>query len=181
MPQHTLDTISAINILKAEILSPDWALSPRRNANCMGAVNSLNLFFHDRRYAKGLTAIARQVLFHLEDKKNVAPNVIDLFKEISAHIVTIFEQDKEDTLTEKKVCARSLNRFKKLDIQIKPPGEINQFALANSSLKQDVTELQALAPQFTTLSATKQIQAMLTLQTLIAETKALQKVMTPPS
>ena len=181
MPQHTLDTTSTIQILKAEILSPDWTLSPKRNENCAQAVDALNLFFVNRRYARGLTVIAKQLLLHLAEKENVQTSAIDLFKETIAHIVTIFEQDVEDTPLEKKSCARILRRFKKLNIHIKKTPSNNQFARANSSLKQDVDHLQSLAPQFETLSATKQIQAMLTIQSLIAETKALHKFMATPS
>ncbi len=179
MEQDTLSTTDAIHILKAEILSPDWTLSPKRNKNCTNAMDTLNLLFNKRRYAKGLVAIARQLLYHLAEHKRSKAYSIDVLKEIMAHIVTIYEQN-EDRDYEKKICAHYLNRFQELDIPIKKTSKpTNKFAIANHSLKKNVTQLQSFAVQFNTLSATKQIQAMLTIQSLIAETKALQEIMVP--
>ena len=181
MPQDTPSTINAIHILKAEILSPDWRLSPKRNANCTKAMLTLNNVFNERRYVKGLVAIARQLLLHLAEENNTKEEAIDLLKEIMAHIVTFYEQNG-DTLNEKKICAHSIRQFQKLNIPIRATkSSANKFAIANYALKQEVDQLQSLASQFNTLSATQQIQAMLTIQSLIAETKGLQKIMSPPT
>jgi hypothetical protein len=178
MPQ---DISSAIHTLKAEILSPDWTLSPGRNSNCTKAMFTLHLFFNQRRYVKGLIAIAKQILIHLSRENNFKDDCIDVLKEIMAHIVTIYEQD-ENTALEKKLCAQYLKRFQQLDIPFTSTrNSVNKFTVANASLQQNVNHLQSLSPQFNTLSDTKQIQAMLTIQSLIAETKILQKLMTPPT
>ncbi len=122
--------------------------------------------------------MAQQLLCHLDGDTAALAGPIDLLKEIMAHLVTIVEQDDADPVFEKSICAHCLRQLNRLglSLQIKPSPP-NKFALANASLKQDISRLQSLSPRFNTLSAMQQTKAMLTIQSLIAETKALQKIM----
>lgn len=125
--------------------------------------------------------MAQQLLCHLAANKVSDEGVIDLLKEIMAHIVTIVEQDETDTVFERSTCSHCLRQLNRLglSLQIKP-AVVNKFAQANDSLKEDITRLQSLAVHFSTLSATQQTEALLTIQSLIAETRALQKIMAVP-
>ncbi len=181
MEQNDPSFLNSIQLLKAETLSPDWALSPRRNENLRAAMDILNVFCHNRRYARGLVAMAQQLLCHLAANKVSGAGVIDLLKEVMAHIVTIVEQDEPDTVFERSTCGHCLRQLNRLGLSLQlKPTVVNKFAQANDSLKEDITRLQSLAVHFNTLSATQQTKALLTIQSLIAETKALQKIMTAP-
>ena len=125
MDQNSPPIINSIQLLKAEILSPDWTLSPRRNANLKTAMIHLHIFFTKRRYPKGLVAMTKQLLYHLRHHHTPNNNAIDLLKEIMAHIVTIFEKDAPDLLFEKSICAHGLRQLKRigisLDVKPSPP------------------------------------------------------------
>lgn len=177
MPTPLPDTTTAIHRLKAELLSPDWTLSPKRNSALTKAMISLSFFFNSRRYVKGLVMMARHLLSHLEHSSDKSTTPIELLKEIMAHTVTFYEQEKEDIDAEKKLCNHYLTRFKRLNIKVQTKTRTTSpFSAATHSLRQRVTTLHDLAPQFSTLSTTKQIEAMLTVQSLIAETEELQKL-----
>ncbi len=177
-PPHS--ATEAIRILKAELLSPNWALSPQRNGQCTDAMNVLNLYFDNRRYSKGIVAIARQLLIHLAQETKPRRHAVDLLKEIMAHTVTMFEGEHNES-QDKKICASCLRRFKLLKIFIqKTTPTPNKFTLACLSLKHEVETLQCASTQFLSLSPSQQIETMLTIQSLIAETRGMQKKITTP-
>lgn len=177
-PPHSAP--EAIRILKAELLAPNWTLSPQRNAQCTGAMDVLDFYFKDRRYSRGIVAIARQLLIHLAQETEPKRGAIDLLKEIMAHTVTMFEGEHNEP-QDRKICASCLRRFKSMGISSQKTAPTpNKFTLAILSLKHEVEILQRVSARFPTLPPTQQIETMLTIQSLMVETKALQKKITTP-
>lgn len=150
---------AAIEQLRAEIISQDWQISPRRLILLRGAFGRLSSFFAQRSHALALLKMAISVVNHLE-QHGVQAAGLDFLKENMAHIVSLYEEDEEDTGREKELVRRTYKRFLRLNIPLLK-GEVHSHGEHQSSsalleklesILQQVAPLPGLLEQSGTLS-----------------------------
>lgn len=162
---------AAIEQLRAEIISQDWRLSPRRLVLLRAAFGRLSSFFALRSHALALLKMAVSVVNHLE-QHGVQAAALDFLKEDMAHIVSLYEEDEEDAGHEKELVRRTYKRFLRLNIPLLK-GEVhshgkhqNSSALLEKleSILQQVAHLPGLQEQTGTLSLEEEerVAALLT-------------------
>ncbi|MBU1639809.1 MAG: hypothetical protein KKG53_04920 [Proteobacteria bacterium] len=135
MSSPTTPSIStAIEQLRAEIIAPDWQLSPQRLTRLKAALFKLDSFFTNRSHALTLLKMAISVVGHLEQHGNQV-NAVDFLKEDLAHIVSLYEDDEYDPVKEKETADRAHKRFLRLNIYLA------EDPLASASKVQDAAKL----------------------------------------
>ncbi len=118
-PTIIISTDEAIQQLRAEIIAPDWQLSPQRINRLKAAFARLNSYFKGRSHPLALLRMAASVIAHFE-KDDSQPNAIDFLKEDMAHIVTLYEEDEENPEQEKLIVSRAYKHFLRLNISLIP-------------------------------------------------------------
>ncbi|MDR9500950.1 MAG: hypothetical protein RI601_04065 [Desulfurivibrionaceae bacterium] len=162
---------AAIEQLRAEIISQDWRLSPRRLILLRAAFGRLSSFFSHRSHALALLKMAISVVNHME-QHSIQPADLDFLKEDMAHIVSLYEEDEEDAVQEKEIVRRTYKRFLRLNIPLVKGGvhgngrHQNGSALLEKleSILQQVAHLPGLLEQTGTLSLEEEerVAALLT-------------------
>ncbi len=165
---HSIDT--AIAQLRAEIIAPDWQLSPQRITHLRAALTTLTSFFAERSHALALLKMASSVVDHIDHHEAQAP-ALDFLKEDMAHIVSLYEDDIVDADRDKDIVKRAYKRFRRLNISIAaesslvPEQKNNTLRLLNKleNLAEQAGDLPALLAQTGPLSPeeTKRAAALL--------------------
>lgn len=110
----------SIQKLKAEILSQDWSLSPRKIEPLAAAFICLKNRFSNRKNLLAILTMADSVLqFAKKREASLPPEFIDFLKETMAHIVTIYEDNKFDPDKEAEVFKRVYAKFTRLREKVK--------------------------------------------------------------
>ncbi|MDH5299647.1 MAG: hypothetical protein OEV91_11575 [Desulfobulbaceae bacterium] len=103
----------SIQRLKAEILSQDWRLSPRRLELLEAAFTCLKNRFKSRKGMLAILAMADGAVDYMRkrEEERVPPETIDFLKETMAHIVTLYEDHDYDPEREDELFKRVFGRF----------------------------------------------------------------------
>ena len=165
-PPINLSVNEAIQQLRAEIIAPDWQLSPQRIARLREALKTLTSVFSNRAHALALIKMAESVVDHIEKGGNQT-SAIDFLKEDLAHIVALYDEDSYDPAHEKEKASRAYKRFMRLGITLSKDKirTANQtvntslFLEKLTSLAHEADQLHALLGQSGTLSADEGRQA----------------------
>ena len=98
--------------LKAEILSQDWRLTPRRIEPLEEAFGCLKQRFKTRKNVLAILTMADSVLQHLKKREDDPPPAfIDFLKEAMAHVVNIYEDGRFDPEREEGLFKRVYSQF----------------------------------------------------------------------
>ncbi|MEW6218982.1 MAG: hypothetical protein AB1634_05525 [Thermodesulfobacteriota bacterium] len=92
-PPSTLSIDDSIQILKAEILAPDWRLSASRGQRLGEALSCLKRRYSSRKAPAAILTMAMSVVdYMMKTGERVPPAAVDFLKEALAHVVGIHEQ-----------------------------------------------------------------------------------------
>ncbi len=109
---------AAIQHLRAEIIAPDWRLSPQRLIRLRAALASLRPLFAMRNHALALLKMANSIVDHIENDDRQQIIFIEFLKEALAHIVNFYDEDHADPEREKETAQRLYKRFQSLNISL---------------------------------------------------------------
>lgn len=97
----------SINKFKAEIISQDWSLSPKKIPPLQAAVSCLKNNFSGRRNLIAMLNMIGSVLAYAQRRKDsVSPEFVDFIKETMAHVVNSYEEETVDLEEEARLCKR---------------------------------------------------------------------------
>lgn len=116
-PSANLSLSESVQQLRAEILAPDWQLSPQRIARLQAALRTLATFFHERPHALALLKMAASVLEHINSTGGAVRD-IDFLKEVMAHIVGLHDDDEPDRQRDQETASKAYKRFQRLGIEL---------------------------------------------------------------
>jgi hypothetical protein len=150
---------AALDQLRAEILSPDWRLSPQRLGRLRAALCRLNTFFAHRRHLLALLKMAISVVVFLEEEGDQT-TAVDFLKEALAHIVRLHEEEDHDPDHEQEIVRRAYRRFQRLAIPLhtgplpgpRPDGQGAELLAALEDLVERAGRLSLLLPGVDRLS-----------------------------
>ncbi|MEN8256317.1 MAG: hypothetical protein ABFS09_00455 [Thermodesulfobacteriota bacterium] len=186
-PSNTSSTHEAIQQLRAEIIAPDWQLSPQRIVRLKAAFAALNSYFHGRPHPLALLRMASSAINHFE-KDDPQADAMDFLKEDMAHIVNAYEDDEHDPAKEKETASRAYKRFLRLNIslaqdELKTADQtINTTKLLErlTALAEDAGQLPALLEKKDALTAEQGQQAAVLLGKISAAINIAWAHLPPP-
>jgi hypothetical protein len=110
----------AVQLIKAEIIAPDWRLSAKRIESLTAAFVSLQERFGSRKRLKDIITMAVNVLQYIKIKgDNSPPDSVDFLKEAMADIINLYEEGIDDSGGDERVFKKVLGHFQRLKERIK--------------------------------------------------------------
>lgn len=135
----------SIQHLRAEILSPDWRLSPRRIESIEAAFECLKNRFKTRKGMLSILAMAISVVHYIKKRDNTPPGVIDFLKETMAHIVSLYEERDYNPDHEEEIFQRILKKYNALKQKLQAEAE-RSAATATDHAKPDTAKPEPATP-----------------------------------
>ncbi|MFZ5776296.1 MAG: hypothetical protein ACOY3Z_12505 [Thermodesulfobacteriota bacterium] len=143
----------SIQRLKAEILSPDWSLSPKKIESLEAAFTCLKNRLKTRKNAFGILSMADSILQFARKRQEPLPaEFVDFLKEAMAHVVNMYEESKFDPDRDAELFRRVYAKFLQLKEKVKAErsvsgGDSGDEAIFAAAAEEDGAPEPAAAPQ----------------------------------
>lgn len=136
----TLSIQESIIRLRAEILAPDWKLSPNRADLLKEAFTCLKQRFKNRKTPHDILIMAEHILDHgIKNNYVFIPPAIDFLKEAMANVVSLYEDPLFDPDREVKLLKTFQTKIDKLMTTLQQSSPLSPKAVATGGIHKSKT------------------------------------------